>query len=514
MSYVGPPYDWDVFISYAHGTPARGEADTTLSRWTKAFQVALSEDLRYAITAQEAERAAAEGRRPDDGPATAAIWYDVFDVDGNEYLTEQLRSAVERSAVLLIVMTGDYLASRWCGEERGWFEAELARRGVGVRSVFLVQAMPTDSQEWPGILKADGSKPVRGYDFFPNEVDRTRARPFGWPVPDRSSAPDRFYDALTNISSEIAMRLGEIKAQARPAPTPCPPAQQSRPVPRAPNSGPVYLAPSHGYAKAHATIRSGLDQAGVTVLPDPELTIDQLTPESVDTVLDGARVFAQVLGTDPFPGELWDPCAIAGQYRRACELAKPCVIYRHPHLVGAIEDPDHADFVSSVSAVAKDSPEEVVAAVIQALGQTRTALKPTAYLHCPRGAGDQFKRWRAMIEETTHCRLRPSRHLDENPKLDRMLRDKELRLDIYRYCDGVIFLNLEPAPQDWLRRQLDRLEDDRQRFSDPGRLRGLVLDQADNAEVVTGLYEDVEVIPWPTEPNPGLVESWLRGAAP
>jgi hypothetical protein len=53
MSFVGEKYKHDIFVSYSHGTPAHGENETDLKRWTHAFVRKLEEDIRYSVQAQD-----------------------------------------------------------------------------------------------------------------------------------------------------------------------------------------------------------------------------------------------------------------------------------------------------------------------------------------------------------------------------------------------------------------------------------------------------------------------------
>lgn len=71
------------------------------------------------------------------------IWYDEH-LKGNKYLTTQIKEEIAKSSVLAIIMTDEYLDSDWCTTERLWFEAELARRGHDLESIFVIRAMPTD----------------------------------------------------------------------------------------------------------------------------------------------------------------------------------------------------------------------------------------------------------------------------------------------------------------------------------------------------------------------------------
>jgi hypothetical protein len=95
MSFVGGKYKHDIFVSYSHGTPAHGQNETDLKRWTHAFVRKLEEDVRYSL----------QGRDRD-----VEIWYDEH-LKGNKYLTNQLKTEIANAAVLIIIMTEDYLSS-------------------------------------------------------------------------------------------------------------------------------------------------------------------------------------------------------------------------------------------------------------------------------------------------------------------------------------------------------------------------------------------------------------------
>jgi hypothetical protein len=132
-------------------------------------------------------------------------------------------------------------------------------------------------------------------------------------------------------------------------------------------------------------------------------------------------------------------------------------------------------------------------------------------MHCPRGAQTDYIETQKFIEDAVNCKVAPLKPLDQNPHLDQILKDDELRLGIYKFCDGVLFLHIDDGPDDWLLLQLDMFQVDGERLSNGKRLRGLVLDRAGQAEAATQFYEDVMVIPWRTEPDPESVASWLRG---
>lgn len=334
-----------------------------------------------------------------------------------------------------------------------------------------------------------------------------------------SDGSTEFHAALPDLSVPMAERLHQLKRRdqqpSATSPAGLPDARLASQSPIAADGGPVYLAPGSSYPNIRDEIRSSLVRAGVSVLPNQTVTITQLTLEAFQVELAASRVFAQLLGTDPHPSAAWGGCAVAGQHRRAVEADMPRVTYFKPALIGALDaDDDYRRFVASVLEGAKTTPEEVVQAVREALQETQPRLKPSAYMHCPRGAAEAFVETRRAIEQALDCKVRPTRHLDVNPKLGRIIDDEDQRLEIYQLVDGVLFLNVESAPRLWLRAKLETLEEDRERLQLDRPLRGLVLDSVGNAAAIDTLFDDIDVIPWPEPPDPTPIGTWLRGGSP
>ena len=409
MSFLGAPYRWDVFVSYSHGKTPPGIAETQLKAWTRAFVAALREDLHYAISNRAKEKCASGV--PAEALGEAEIWYDIDDVDGNDYLTDQLSGGVRDSALLLIIMTTDYLNSRWCREERQWFEEELHRRGQGVRNVFVLKAMPTDASRWPGRLKDVKDEIVPGYTFYPENVQPNVARPFGWPVPTDSKTRREFHDSIPKLSAAIANRLQELvgeSAKAKPLAVPGLAEDRQRfEPPIAPAAGPVYLAPCSSFHKTRDQIRRALVRAGASVLPETRTTIDELAPEAFDADLSTSRVFAQVLGVDPHSRDTWGGSVVMGQYQRARDAEKPCVSYCQPGLIPILDDEGYRRFVEGLLEGAETTPEGMVRAVIEALQTAQPQpMKPSAYMHCPRGARKAFLATQQSIEQVIDCKVR------------------------------------------------------------------------------------------------------------
>src|SRR5262249_35653913 len=179
----------DVFVSYAHG-PRRldgykGKRDDFLSDWTKAFVDDLASQLDILLGTKD------DARR-------AAIWMDPA-LAGNEPLTTGLKTAVESSALLLVVMSEFYLGSTWCGQELDWFRQKAP--GVLDR-FFVVRAFNADERRWPVALKPDGNA-LPGYPF--HSSSDTDGTPLGWPQPDKNDKS--YWEQLTRLAHEIAAQL-------------------------------------------------------------------------------------------------------------------------------------------------------------------------------------------------------------------------------------------------------------------------------------------------------------------
>ena len=190
MPYLAPYFDYDVFMSYAHGH-VPGVADLPLRRWSQALIDRLKADIVSLFTEFD----------------ELAIWDD-RSIDPTAALTEELRNRVERACLLLIVMTPRYLASAWCTDELTWFESQFAERCKGLGRIFIVRAVSTDRNTWPRFLKDDRGNPDLGFRFH-RETDEWNVEPYGWP--DLVDRNEDFYRALATLRTTLVQRLREIR---------------------------------------------------------------------------------------------------------------------------------------------------------------------------------------------------------------------------------------------------------------------------------------------------------------
>jgi hypothetical protein len=141
-SYLAPYFDHDVFMSYAHGR-LPGEAYAPLRSWSQKFIDLLRADI-YAL-------------QPE---LSAVRFWDDRNVDPTAALTQDIKEKVERSGVLLIMMSPRYLASDWCKNELHWFKVQFEGRHRSPGRVFVVRAVSTNTDLWPDFLKDESGHRV------------------------------------------------------------------------------------------------------------------------------------------------------------------------------------------------------------------------------------------------------------------------------------------------------------------------------------------------------------------
>ena len=191
-------YEHDIFVSYAHAE--------SLNDWSKRL-------------VDEARKFVAGGlglRQTKD----VDLWMD-YKISGNAPLTRQLRDKVEKSGVLLVLMSEWYLESSWCRDELGWF-FDAVRQKRADRPVFVVRVRATDHSLWPDVFKDERGHPLVGYDFVRDAEDDSLGLPKGYPSPENAPDSKEFYMAVGKLASDIAAQMRALaQSEARP-PAPAP----------------------------------------------------------------------------------------------------------------------------------------------------------------------------------------------------------------------------------------------------------------------------------------------------
>ncbi|WP_166359552.1 toll/interleukin-1 receptor domain-containing protein [Pseudomonas akapageensis] len=198
MAFVGPPFAHDLFVSYSHGDDGTGVG--VLQPWSAAFVKVLEQELRFDRQLRKDLKIFLDkDHRPGQG------------VDPMSPLTKQLRSQISESALLVILMSPDYLASTWCAEERNWWCEQQKQLGLALdQRIAVVKIYPTEPEPWPPPLVDEYGAPLVGFNF--NASISGVIRPLGW-----LEAPGpfglEFRQELLGIVGQLVPKLTALKAR-------------------------------------------------------------------------------------------------------------------------------------------------------------------------------------------------------------------------------------------------------------------------------------------------------------
>ena len=205
MSYVGAPFRHDIFMSYSHGSDGQGKA--YLQKWSESFAIALEAEFGVDPRFHGLKLFRDLDHRPTQG------------VDPLAPLTDQLKEEVAASALLMVLMSPHYLESKWCAQERAWWEGNQFEAGlatpqkipVGLSAkerVAIVKIWDTEQQEWPPLFVDSAGEKTTGFQFW--RAVAGQPRPLGW-----KRAGEDFDEVVTeeilSIVGRVGARLEEMK---------------------------------------------------------------------------------------------------------------------------------------------------------------------------------------------------------------------------------------------------------------------------------------------------------------
>jgi hypothetical protein len=193
MSFLGEPFKHDLFVSYSHGAFA-GNHDADLKLWSQKFAEELRAEVAGSDEFDDISVFLDESERADET------------VDRTKQLTGQLRERVLNSALFTLLMTPQYLKSKWCLQEFDWWceKHHPDTLGAGGR-IFICRVRHSDETTWPEPIKD-----TVGYFCYNRDKDQDKARPFTWKGSTRDH--DDYVDVLIEVSGEMMQRLRAIKA--------------------------------------------------------------------------------------------------------------------------------------------------------------------------------------------------------------------------------------------------------------------------------------------------------------
>ena len=192
MTAFVPGFEHDVFVSYAH-----------------VDNVSLSEDPKegwvYRLKNHLKTLLSKKLGRSEQGD----IWIDLR-LTGNEPFPDKISEAVQRSAVLLVILSEGYLASDWCRQERELFLEAAAGKALEEGRIFLVRLTDLEHDRWP-----EPFHDLLGYPFFTKDREEDSARMLGWPYADPKKEQDRpYFQRLDDLSGALEKRLRVMEKAA------------------------------------------------------------------------------------------------------------------------------------------------------------------------------------------------------------------------------------------------------------------------------------------------------------
>jgi hypothetical protein len=187
MSYVGEPFDHDVFVSYAHAVVETESSD--MLRWTRHVAEGVRSRLASALNTA-------------DPSSYVSVFLDDRALRSGDPLTETLREKVQRSALLLVFMSKLYPKKTWCLDELKWF---FFRPGRSRQNCTVLLVQPINDIDWPKHLRDEAGKPVVSHDL----LDRAAGLPIGF----GNHELPALNDALRKVHIELKGKLEQLRAQ-------------------------------------------------------------------------------------------------------------------------------------------------------------------------------------------------------------------------------------------------------------------------------------------------------------
>jgi hypothetical protein len=312
MPILAPEFEYDVFVSYAHGD-VRKMGNAALKRWSYALVDALEEEL------------ALDG---DD----AKFFLDASDIDRHRELDKEIREAILASATMLVLMSPRYLASDACKTERAlWFEKATSEAlAEGRERILFARVLPVRDGDWPSeFLDGSGAPPISRWFF--EQPGAPKARPFGWP--DFTAASREFRDEVVALAGDISVQLRNLKETIDRKKRAVAYAQKLREA----TGQALYLHARQRDLSEWESVRSRLISAGYGVAGAPEqVSADPACLEAFDK--ESVRILTACDGLLLVAGEDLDQLAsdivVVGRQRRNLAIAKskkplPCAVVDH-----------------------------------------------------------------------------------------------------------------------------------------------------------------------------------------
>ena len=481
-------YEHDIFVSYAHAE--------ALNDWSKR----LVDEARNLVAAGLGLRQAKD----------LDLWMD-YKISGNAPLTRQLRDKVEKSGVLLVLMSEWYLKSSWCRDELGWF-FDAVRQKRADRPVFVVRVRATDHSLWPDVFKDERGHPLIGYDFVRDVEDNNLGLPKGYPSPENAPDSKDFYMAVGKLAGDMAAQIRALaQSEMRPPARPIDPREKQTQQQR------VFLAaaPAEDVDDLRDELAGLLRAQGCVVIPENNpLDVEQVHEQTGEWISNCDK-FVQVLGSTSGAWRHDEAGFVMYQHEMAKKNDKPLFVYRAPSLeTSRVKKPEYREFLERFNqgdTGGLESFAEQVAKVIKVEESPPAGGATPRSVFMMASARDESleREIRRLLGELDISVFPLARRASGGREVASVLDEGSSFLEIIKRCGAILLINGNVKEEDdlWIDGRVADIKFDIQRKLG-GRLKCAIVDAPIEPRLES--FDDVSVFPCDSPTLKRDLQGWLR----
>lgn len=303
MSVFVPNFECDVYISFARSDRQRLASGEAGFDWVASLIERLDLLVGQKLGCKD----------------WGEIWCSSAELNGDLPLGTEHR--LSHTAILLVILSEDYLSSRACAEELAVFERSVGGGRDLLERIVVVELGEIERGQWPKEIRH-----LLTHPFFTQPPDNGSPNELG---ANETETHNRLYSTrVDDLSTDLAIRLRRLRAKASADP----PADEKA----------VFLSDATAdLTPLRDSVKRYLIQDGFRVLPEHWYPRDaQGFRDATLTDLEQAILFVQLLGPGALKKSADLPRGYDGlQHDCAKELDKPILRWRSPDLdVSSITD--------------------------------------------------------------------------------------------------------------------------------------------------------------------------------
>lgn len=249
-----------------------------------------------------------------------SLWMD-YDSRDNQSVTPSIIEKLENSAILLLILSPNYIESKWCREELSTFLSKVANASG---RIFIV--------ERNNVERPISIRDLLGYKFWVRD-DYGKLHTLDIPKPKTEEI--EYYQILDDLANDLSDKIKSLREQAIPT--------------RSAFSHNIFLAAvSEDLDKQRNEVKRYLEQQGIRVLPDKEYSFANIQ-QYLEQDLSQCSLFVQLLSDKMGHG------LAQFQYEHARRTKLPILQWRDRALdVNTVYDAAHRTFLSQPTVFASN----------------------------------------------------------------------------------------------------------------------------------------------------------------